>query len=157
MEYAAYRARGLHIGSGSVESGCKQVVRARLKGAGMIWDASGAEEVAVVRAWLKSGRWDEAMALRAAPGRSYRRQRERARGEEREAGSSGEGEREVAPETASAHGQPRGGLPPDVLARVRAEAEQEQGTHPWRKAWSVKQQREHHAEQMRRAGTARAA
>ena len=155
MDYAAYRARGLQIGSGSVESGCKQLVSARLKGAGMIWEASGAEEVAVVRAWLKSGRWEEAMALRAAPGRSYVRQRARARGEVRAAGSRGE--REAVPETASAQGQSRGGLPPDVLARVRAEAEQDKGTHPWRKAWSVKQQREHHAEQMQGAGTARAA
>ena len=51
MEYAAYRARGLQIGSGTVESGCKQVVSARLKGAGMIWSARGGEAVAVVRAW----------------------------------------------------------------------------------------------------------
>ena len=55
MDYASYRARGLQIGSGSVESACKQLVSARLKQAGMIWEASGAEAVAMVRAWLKSG------------------------------------------------------------------------------------------------------
>ena len=66
MDYATYRARGLQIGSGSVESGCKQLVSAWLKQAGMIWEASGAEEVAAVRAWLKSERWAEAMALRPA-------------------------------------------------------------------------------------------
>ena len=37
MNYPAYRARGLPIGSGTVESGCKHVVSSRLKGAGMIW------------------------------------------------------------------------------------------------------------------------
>lgn len=74
MDYAAYRARGLQIGSGPIESACKQLVSARLKLAGMIWDAEGAEAVAVVRAWLKSERWDEAMRLRPRPRRSYKRQ-----------------------------------------------------------------------------------
>ena len=66
MDYASYRARGLQIGSGSVESACKQLVTARLKQAGMIWDAAGAEAVAAVRAWLKSERWEEAIALRVS-------------------------------------------------------------------------------------------
>ena len=38
MDYAAYRARGLQIGSGSIERACKQLVTSRLKGAGMVWD-----------------------------------------------------------------------------------------------------------------------
>jgi hypothetical protein len=74
MDYPTYRARGLQIGSGPVESACKQLVSARLKLAGMIWDAAGAEAVAVVRAWLKSERWNEAMRLRPPPQRTYRRQ-----------------------------------------------------------------------------------
>lgn len=73
MHYGAYRARGLQIGSGTMESGCKQVVSARLKLAGMIWNAEGADAVATVRAWLKSERWDEAMRLRPTPKRMYRR------------------------------------------------------------------------------------
>ncbi len=59
------------IGSGTIESTCKQLVSARLKQAGMIWDAEGAEAVAVVRAWLKSDRWNEAMRLRPVPTRGY--------------------------------------------------------------------------------------
>jgi len=74
MDYPAYRARGLQIGSGTIESACKQLVSARLKLAGMIWDTEGAEAVAVVRAWLKSERWDEAMRLRPPPRRTYRQQ-----------------------------------------------------------------------------------
>ena len=73
MDYPAYRARGLQIGSGTIESTCKQLVSARLKLAGMIWDSDGAEAVAVVRAWLKSDRWDEAMRLRPPPRRIYQR------------------------------------------------------------------------------------
>jgi hypothetical protein len=73
MDYATYRARGLQIGSGTIESACKQLVSARLKLAGMIWNTTGAEAVAVVRAWLRSERWDEAMRLRPPPRRTYRR------------------------------------------------------------------------------------
>jgi hypothetical protein len=47
IDYPAYRARGLHIGSGTVESGCKQLVSARLKRAGMSWNTERAEAVAV--------------------------------------------------------------------------------------------------------------
>jgi hypothetical protein len=142
MDYAVYRARGLQIGSGSVESACKQVVSARLKGAGMIWDATGAERVATVRAWLKSERWQEAMALRAAPGRSYERQQARPRAEE----------------SSLAEAAPRGRLDPDVLARVRAEmAQEEDAPHPWRKAWSVRRQREQSLEQMQTTRTTLAA
>jgi hypothetical protein len=75
MAYATYRARGLQIGSGTIESACKQLVSARLKLAGMIWNTAGAEGVAVVRAWLRSERWDEAMRLRPPPGRTYRRRK----------------------------------------------------------------------------------
>ncbi len=47
MNYPSYRTRGLQIGSGTIERACKQLVGARLKLAGMIWDADGAEAVAV--------------------------------------------------------------------------------------------------------------
>ena len=35
MDYPSYRARGLQIGSGTIESTCKHLVSARLKQAGM--------------------------------------------------------------------------------------------------------------------------
>jgi len=73
MRYAEYRARGLQIGSGSIESGCKQVITARLKQAGMIWALDGARAVAAVRTRLKSGRWPEAIALRPPRRRAYQR------------------------------------------------------------------------------------
>ncbi len=73
MRYAEYRARGIQIGSGSIESGCNHVIGARLKQAGMLWNRDGVVAVAKVRTWLKSGRWDEAMALRPPPRRCYRR------------------------------------------------------------------------------------
>ncbi len=50
MDYAVYRARGLQIGSGSVESACQHLARAPLKQAGMNWEAAGAESL---------GAWEE--------------------------------------------------------------------------------------------------
>ncbi len=74
MAYAEYRARGLQIGSGSVESGCKQVIAACLKQAGMRWSLPGARAVAAIRTRLKSGRWAETLALRPPRQRAYQRQ-----------------------------------------------------------------------------------
>jgi hypothetical protein len=73
MCYADYRARGLQIGSGTMESGCKQIATARLKQAGMIWSLAGVRAVAAVRTWLKSDRWAAAMALRPPRQRTYHR------------------------------------------------------------------------------------
>jgi hypothetical protein len=151
MDYAAYRARGLQIGRGSVESGCKQLVSARLKGAGMIWEAAGAEEVAVVRAWLKSGRWAAAMRLRTAPRRGYARP---GGGRAGAAGGSGGGGAPGGAADSPAAGPTARGLPPEVLAQVQAEQAQERQQHPWRHPWSRKQQRAHQEE---RAGQARPA
>ena len=60
MEYPEYEAHGWSIGSGAVESACKTVVRARLKGAGMRWGEKGAHAVCHVRALYRSepGQWE---------------------------------------------------------------------------------------------------
>ncbi len=76
MRYAEYRAQGIQIGSGLIESGCKPVIGARLKQAGMIWTLEGARAVAKVRARLRSGRWDETITQRPPPYRRYRRKNE---------------------------------------------------------------------------------
>jgi len=59
MDYPAYRARGLMIGSGPVEAACKVVVGQRLKRAGMRWKRSGADAVVGIRALVLSKRYDE--------------------------------------------------------------------------------------------------
>lgn len=159
MDYASYRARGLQIGSGSVESACKQLVSARLKGAGMIWEASGAEEVATVRAWLKSERWTEAMALRPAVRRSYQRQRSGlavAAGEVATRVASPDGAGTAVGQTVRA-AQSGGRLAPAVRAKLRAEEANARERHPWRTAWSVKRQREQAAADLPAAWPALAA
>lgn len=129
MDYASYRARGLQIGSGSVESACKQWVSTRLKQAGMIWNAGGAAAVAVVRAWLKSARWAEAMGLRGVRKRSYRRkqaEQERERSEEQRQAAQAEA-RGMVKQGATARQE----LAADVLAQVQAELAEQRGKHAW--------------------------
>ena len=50
MQYQTYAEQGFHLGSGVAEAGCKQVVQARLKGAGMRWSEAGAEAMLHLRA-----------------------------------------------------------------------------------------------------------
>jgi hypothetical protein len=61
MDNPEYRAEGWQIGSGVVESACKTVVGARLKGAGMRWGEAGAHALCHVRALYRSekGQWDD--------------------------------------------------------------------------------------------------
>jgi uncharacterized protein UPF0236 len=54
MRYGSFLARGYHIGSGSIESGCRRLVTQRLKEAGMHWRQETAEAVLAIRARLKS-------------------------------------------------------------------------------------------------------
>ena len=81
--------------------------------------------------------------MRAYPRRSYRRQR---------TGVESKAEAQLVAESDTVREAPvrqqGAGLPSEVLARVRAEMAQEQATHPWRKAWSRRQQRVQHAEKV---------
>jgi hypothetical protein len=63
MDYALFRQQGYFIGSGTVESSCKQVVTMRLKAPGARWTQHGALATAKARtAWL-NGNWDHLAAL----------------------------------------------------------------------------------------------
>lgn len=59
MDYAHFREQGYLIGSGTVESGCKQIGTMRLKRSGAQWLEGGARMVAKARAVWLSGQWDE--------------------------------------------------------------------------------------------------
>ena len=58
MRYAEYRARGLFIGSGVIEAGCKTVIGARLKQSGMFWGVPGAQNVLDIRCLLENRQFD---------------------------------------------------------------------------------------------------
>ena len=49
MRYHWFRSRGLFVGSGAVESGCKAVIGQRLKLSGMHWTVAGASAIATLR------------------------------------------------------------------------------------------------------------
>jgi hypothetical protein len=49
MRYKWFRSRGLFVGSGAVEAGCKSVIGQRLKLSGMHWTVAGADAIATLR------------------------------------------------------------------------------------------------------------
>ena len=73
MNYPLYVEQGFQIGSGSAESGVKQVVGSRINQAGMRWDPERAEAVAHVRAAILSRRWDDFWSDFRPPPRQYLR------------------------------------------------------------------------------------
>ena len=58
MDYAGKRTRGLPIGSGIVESACKQIVSERMKLSGMRWKPAGMQDIMTLRSILLSQTWD---------------------------------------------------------------------------------------------------
>jgi hypothetical protein len=66
MRYDQFRAQGYLIGSGTIESGCKQIVTQRLKRSGAQWTLDGAVQTAKARAVWLSGDWDSLSKMRSA-------------------------------------------------------------------------------------------
>lgn len=58
MDYARFRSLGYAIGSGTIESACKQIVVQRLRKSGAQWITDGAVRTAKARAAWLSGEWD---------------------------------------------------------------------------------------------------
>jgi hypothetical protein len=75
MNYPEYQRQGWPIGSGSVESGNKVVVEARLKGPGMHWAPSHVNLLLSLRNAICSDRWEEAWQDIATYHQQQRRQR----------------------------------------------------------------------------------
>ena len=65
MSYDIFRAQGYLIGSGTIESGCKQIVTQRLKRSGAQWTVEGAVLTAKARAAWLSGNWHSLCKIRA--------------------------------------------------------------------------------------------
>jgi hypothetical protein len=66
MRYDLFRTQGYLIGSGTIESGCKQIVAQRLKRAGAQWIVEGAVLTAKARAAWLSGCWHTLCHKRAS-------------------------------------------------------------------------------------------
>ena len=74
MNYPSYRARGIRVTSGTVESANYHVTGGRLKLQGMRWSPTGAAQMARLRADLFNGRWElrTREILAASPGSGNR-------------------------------------------------------------------------------------
>lgn len=59
LSYPHFRALGIPLGSGSVESCIRRVINLRIKGNAMFWRKHNAESMLQLRALLISDRWDE--------------------------------------------------------------------------------------------------
>lgn len=66
MRYAEFRDRGLFVGSGVLEAGCRTVIAQRLKQSGMHWSVQGANSIIALRCNLMSNRWEDYWEHRAA-------------------------------------------------------------------------------------------
>jgi hypothetical protein len=62
MRYDVFRKKGLFIGSGVVEAGCKSVVGKRAKQSGMMWSVSGAQNILDLRCLILSNYFDNTWA-----------------------------------------------------------------------------------------------
>jgi hypothetical protein len=58
MRYKWFRSRGLFVGSGVVEAGCKSVIGQRLKASGMRWTVAGASAITTLRCREASSHWE---------------------------------------------------------------------------------------------------
>ena len=59
MNYPDFRARGLFVGSGVIEAGCKTVVGQRLKRSGMFWTVRGANSILALRCCRLHDRFED--------------------------------------------------------------------------------------------------
>jgi len=66
MQYAEFRAKGLFVGSGVVEAGCRTMIGQRLKQSGMEWTQRGANVIIALRCVMKSNRLEDDWESRAA-------------------------------------------------------------------------------------------
>jgi hypothetical protein len=57
MHYDLYRQRKLPIGSGTIESACKNVIGGRMKQGGMTWSEQGANGMLQIRSSIESDRF----------------------------------------------------------------------------------------------------
>lgn len=66
MRYDRFRTEGYMIGSGTIESGCKQIVTQRLKLPGGRWEVTSVVQTAKARAAWPSGQWQTLCDQRSA-------------------------------------------------------------------------------------------
>jgi len=138
LQYPAYRAQELPIGSGAMESGNKVVVEARLKGAGMHWAVSHVNPMLALRNILCSDRWEEAWPQIACGLRQEELGRRKALHEKRKTAAQMP-PAPPAPDPAKDLSQPAALLPleeirPDAVPEPAPKSSKPAPNHPWRRS-----------------------
>jgi hypothetical protein len=59
MRYPEFREKGLFVGSGVVEAGCKSVIGSRLKRSGMFWTVRSANAIIALRCCRINGKFED--------------------------------------------------------------------------------------------------
>jgi hypothetical protein len=144
LDYPSFQAAGWPIGSGSVESANKLVVQERLKGPGMHWAEANVNPMLALRNAICNDRWDEVWMQIEADQRCQERTRRLFRQRQRRALAHPDAHERSAEEAGA--GQQSGRHDRHGHDAVPAPPVAEQGRpaddHPWRKAWSIRRQRE---------------
>ena len=66
MRYPEFGNRGLFVGTGVMEAGCKTVIGSRLKQSGMFWTVRGANAMIALRCCQLSGNFEDYWEARRA-------------------------------------------------------------------------------------------
>jgi len=66
MRYSSFKEKGLFVGSGVIEAGCKTVIGKRLKQSGMRWSVEGTNSIIGLRCAVYSNKFDDYWKSRAS-------------------------------------------------------------------------------------------
>jgi hypothetical protein len=139
MRYAHFVAQGYPIGSGMVESAHTVVIEARLKGAGMHWAPTHANEMGALRAMLCSERWGDEWPRLCDRLRLQVREKQREARRQRLAAAAKSPDKETSSEPASQIAQPSTRRPDSRALAKQIVAEKKAvvqtrpaANHPWR-------------------------
>jgi hypothetical protein len=143
LQYPQFVAEGWPIGSGMVESANKLVVEDRLKGAGMHWEEANVNPMLALRNAYCNERWAEAWSvIEQGLRRQVVVQRQARRNQHRvvppPAPAPLPSRPEAIPPPPPADPPPL----PEPVAEAIASTPEAKPTHPWKRAWSVRRQRE---------------
>lgn len=143
LQYPQFVAEGWPIGSGMVESANKLVVEDRLKGAGMHWDEANVNPMLALRNAYCNERWAEAWSvIEQGLRRQVVVQRQARRDQRRVKPAQSSAPPPSLPE-AFPHPPPADPPPlPEPVEEAVVRTPEAKPTHPWRRAWSVRRQRE---------------
>lgn len=147
MDYPRFVAEQWPIGSGTVESANKLVVKERLKGAGMHWAEANVNPMLALRNAICSDRWVEVWTQIEDEQRRAERLRRRQRQRQRRVSAAGDaGERATVQASERLQRERQAGgrraAVEESAERPAAERGRPATSHPWRKAWSIRRQRE---------------